>query len=278
MGAHIVEIGENIFDVSLKIYGGIEGLFDLLVSNQDAINQTGLSLCDTLQAGDKLEYTDDFTVNFDIANWLKKNNVQVRNGEHIYIRYDIEKYSKICVKQYNISIIKNAFSLWPAMKSYTSNTDEATVNSFLNYINTNRVWIAEVTTSNITALKNGNYSIASNITVPSRLKVPKMVIKQIGNLSTFTYNLKSNNIAIIDWGDNTAPEMCMVTNKLITIEHCYSDPGNHVINIYGNLGFSFLDLRGIGGTYYPLSEIQVSGEFYSDLQENTTINRLISVQ
>ena len=80
---------------------------------------------------------------------------------------------------------------------------------------------------------------------------------------------------IVDWGDNTAPEMCVVTSTRTTLEHCYEDAGSHIINIYGDLGFSLLDLRGIGGTYYPLTEIQVTGDFYSDLQTNTTINRLI---
>mgnify|MGYP007056252301 CR=1 FL=1 len=80
---------------------------------------------------------------------------------------------------------------------------------------------------------------------------------------------------IVDWGDSTPPEMCVVRNKRTTLEHCYADTGNHVINIYGNLGFILLDLRGINGTYYPLAEISVSGDFYSDYPTDTIINKLI---
>lgn len=276
MGTYIVKAGENIFDIALKIYGGIEGLFDLVASNEDAINQTGFSLNDTLKAGTQLTFTDDFAVNADITNWLVKNNVKVRNGEHVYFHYNIEKYAMSYAKQYNLAIIRNAFRLWPTMKRYSSGApDEKTVEDFLKYVNTHSIWIAEVTEANIPTLESGNYSLMTNLIVPTRINMPRMVVKQTGNLSTFTYNLKKLGVMIVDWGDNTAPEMCVVTSTRTTLEHCYDDAGTHIINIYGDLGFSLLDLRGIGGTYYPLTEIQVTGDFYSDLQTNTTINRLI---
>lgn len=277
MGTYIVKKGENIFDVAMKLYGGIEGLFDLVVSNQDAISETGLSLNDTLEAGTILNYTDDFSVNADIANWLEKNGIKVRNGENIYYHYDIEKYAKAYAKQYNLAIIKNAFRLWPAMKRYSQNAaDEKTIEDFLKYINAHSIWIAVVTDSDIPTLESGNYAIATNLVVPSRLYMPKIVVNHTGNISTFTYNLKKLGVMIIDWGDNSTPEMCVVTSTRTTVEHCYEDAGNHIIRIYGDLGFSMLDLRGIGGTYYPLTEIEVTGDFYSDMQTNTTINRLIA--
>ena len=276
MGTYIVKAGENIFDIALKLYGGIEGLFDLIASNEDAINQTGLSLNDTLTAGMKLTYTDEFAVNSDIASWLDQNKVKVRNGEHVYYHYDIEKYAQSYAKQYNLAIIRNAFRLWPIMKRYSTGVvDEKTVEDFIKYVNTHSIWIADITESDIPTLESGDYSLASNLVVPSRLYMPKMVVKQTGNLSTFTYNLKKLGVMIIDWGDNTPPEMCVVTSTRTVAEHCYEDAGEHVINIYGDIGFSLLDLRGIGGTYYPLTEIQVTGDFYSDLQTNTIINRLI---
>lgn len=276
MGKYVVKDGENIFDIALKIYGGIEGLFDLVASNEDAISQTGFSLNDTLQPGTQLNYTDNFAVNQDIVNWLDKNKVKVRNGEHVYFHYDIEKYARSYAKQYNLALIKNAFRLWPSMRRYSAGAaDVKTVEDFLKYLNTHSIWIAEITEANIPALESGNYSLMTNLVVPSRLHMPKMVIKHTGNLSTFTYNLKKLGVMIVDWGDNTAPEMCVVTSTRTTLEHCYEDAGSHIISIYGDLGFSLLDLRGIGGTYYPLTEIQVTGDFYSNLQTNTTINRLI---
>lgn len=277
MGKYVVKNGENIFDIAMKLYGGIEGLFDLVVSNQDAINETGLSLNDTLEAGTELNYTDDFAVNKDIANWLEKNGIKVRNGENIYYHYDIEKYAKAYAKQYNLAIAKNAFRLWPTMRRYSAGAaSEKDVEDFIKYINTHSIWIAEVTEANIPALEGGNYAQMTNLTlVPSRLYMPKLVVRQVGNLSSFTYNLKKLGVMIVDWGDNSIPEMCVVTSTRTFLEHCYEDAGTHIIKIYGDIGFSMLDLRGIGGTYYPLTEIEVSGDFYSDMQTNTTINRLI---
>ena len=278
MGTYIVKKGENIFDIALKIYGGIEGLFDLLTSNENAINQTGLSLNDTLEPGMSISYTDNFYVNPDIINWMDKNNVKIRNGEHTYFHYDIEKYAKAYAKQNNLAVIKNAFYLWPSMKSYPSGgADAKTIEDFLQFVNTHCIWTGTITIDDVPDFKNKNYSSIYNLVVPNRLNVPKMVVKHTGNFSTFSCNLKEGGVMFIDWGDNNAPEICVATGENKTIEHCYADSGNHVIQIYGNLSFSLLDLRGIGGTYYPLSEIQVEGSFYSDLQTNATINRLINI-
>ena len=276
MATYIVKAGENIFDVAMKLYGGIEGIFDLLVSNTDAQTHTGLSIKDTLQPGTKLNYTEGFQVNMGITQWLEDNGVKVKNGEHVYYHYDIERYAIAYAKQYNLSIVKNAIRLWPAIKRYSAQgADAKTIEDFLKYINAHSIWIEEVTETQIPDFENGNYNYVTTLTPPSRLYMPKIVVQHVGNLSTFTYNLKKLKVMIIDWGDNTAPEMCVITSTRTTVEHCYEDSGNHIIKIYGDLEFSLLDLRGLGGVYYPMSEIEVSGDFFSDLQTNTIINRLI---
>lgn len=72
MNEHIVTQGQNIFDVALQLYGSIEGLFDLLISNPS------LSMCTSLNAGDKLYYHDYFTINQNIVENLPDT---VANGE-----------------------------------------------------------------------------------------------------------------------------------------------------------------------------------------------------
>lgn len=83
MKQYNVRSGQNIYDVALAIYGTVEGLFDLLASND------WLSMETVLSYGMTLNYHEDFIVNPQIANWLKENGVLVKNGEHVYDYQDI---------------------------------------------------------------------------------------------------------------------------------------------------------------------------------------------
>ena len=79
MGKYIVTHGQNLYDVALHIYGSIEGVIDLMMNN------TSLSLDQTLKAGDELVYTDDYTINKDVAAYYKVNKIMPANGErHVY--------------------------------------------------------------------------------------------------------------------------------------------------------------------------------------------------
>lgn len=86
MAQYKVRSGQNIYDVALSIYGSVEGIFDLLVSNRWLNMETRLSY------GMVLDYHEEFIVNKNIAIWLKDNNVLVKNGEHIHNYIDIEKF------------------------------------------------------------------------------------------------------------------------------------------------------------------------------------------
>ncbi len=276
MGKYVVKSGENIFDVAMKLYGGIEGVFDLLVSNQDAITETGVSLHQTLTVGTELTYTDNFVVNQDIAGWLDDNNIKVKNGEHNYLHFDVEKYISSYIKKYNTLVVKNAFSLWPSVSNYDDGgATESDIDAFIKYVNSYCIWVESISVTNISALANGNYSVVTTITIPENFSKPKMVVNQVGLTSSLTYNLKKPSLMVIDWGDNTFPEICKTTSKSIFLEHCYEDVNTHTIRIYGNISFSYLDLRDIGGPYYPLTEIQVAGAFYSKYSSDSTINKLI---
>lgn len=81
MGKYIVHSGQNIFDVALHIYGSIEGIVDLMMSN------TGLSVCDVLIPGTELKYTDGFLINPNTVSHMRMNNITPANGErHVYFK------------------------------------------------------------------------------------------------------------------------------------------------------------------------------------------------
>jgi len=73
MKQYIVSTGENIYDVALKLFGSIEGIVDLLACND-------ISVDDTLSKGTVLNYHDGITINQNIVEWLKENNISVKNS------------------------------------------------------------------------------------------------------------------------------------------------------------------------------------------------------
>lgn len=75
MGKYTITAGQNIYDVAMHLYGSIEGIVDLLINNPE------LSLDDHLKSGDKLEYTDGFTINPDIVAYNRLYNLLPANGE-----------------------------------------------------------------------------------------------------------------------------------------------------------------------------------------------------
>jgi len=66
---------QNIYDVSMAIYGSIEGIYDLLVNNED------LSLDGGVNAGDVLNYNTDNVVNSDIVDYFTNNSIVPKNSE-----------------------------------------------------------------------------------------------------------------------------------------------------------------------------------------------------
>ena len=57
MAIYKVKPAQNLYDVALHLYGSIEGLFDLLITNE------WLSMTTELQPGMELEYHDYFVIN-----------------------------------------------------------------------------------------------------------------------------------------------------------------------------------------------------------------------
>ena len=78
MKQYKVKHGQNIYDVSLQLYGSIEGVFDLLVNNSH------ININDFIDPGTIVNYDEGFQINADMIKWLEDNKVTVANGDHIY--------------------------------------------------------------------------------------------------------------------------------------------------------------------------------------------------
>jgi hypothetical protein len=81
MGSYKVISGQNIYDVALHIYGSIEGITDLLVSNPD------LSMATVLAQGQELIYSDDYVIDPEIVAYNRIHRIIPANGErNVYFK------------------------------------------------------------------------------------------------------------------------------------------------------------------------------------------------
>lgn len=105
MAQYKVRSGQNIYDVALTLHGSVEGIFDLLASNDWLNMETRLTY------GMILNYHEEFAINKSIVIWLKDNGVLVKNGEHIYDHFDVEKFIKQHIATYHPTIINSLSEL-----------------------------------------------------------------------------------------------------------------------------------------------------------------------
>ena len=74
MAIYVVKPNQNLFDVALHLYGSIEGLFDLLISNPD------LCMTSDLTYGQELVYHEEFILNESIVNEFKNKGITPSSG------------------------------------------------------------------------------------------------------------------------------------------------------------------------------------------------------
>ena len=74
MAKYTVKPNQNLFDVALHLYGSIEGLFDLLISNP------ALNMSSDLIYGQELEYHEDFVLNPSIVSEFQDKNIIPSSG------------------------------------------------------------------------------------------------------------------------------------------------------------------------------------------------------
>lgn len=85
MKTYKVKRGQNIYDVALSVYGSIEGLFDLLVNNQE------LSFSTELKGGEELDYDEKSVVFQSVIDTFADDRITPANGERGVYYKDIEK-------------------------------------------------------------------------------------------------------------------------------------------------------------------------------------------
>jgi hypothetical protein len=81
MAIYKVKPKQNIFDVAIELYGSIEGLFDLMITN------TWLTMTTELTTNMELEYHEGFILNESIVSSMKEQNIVPANNErHVYYK------------------------------------------------------------------------------------------------------------------------------------------------------------------------------------------------
>lgn len=79
MPTYKAQANQTLYDIALQLYGTIEGLFDLLISNPD------INMIMDLTPGQELEYHEEFVINQSIVDKFKEGGTSIVNGErHIY--------------------------------------------------------------------------------------------------------------------------------------------------------------------------------------------------
>lgn len=79
MATYTVKPNQNIFDVAIMLHGSVEGLFDLLISNE------WLNMTTELKAGMNLEYHEFYKTNEGIVSEIADQGYLAANGErHVY--------------------------------------------------------------------------------------------------------------------------------------------------------------------------------------------------
>ena len=286
MNTYIVKSGQNLFDVAITLYGSIEGVFDLLISNKDRVGQMPLSYDSKLYPGDVLYYNQDFIINNTIKSYFKDNSIKVANGEHIYLYTNIKEAILQYVDEYNKNVLNTANSLYPSVWDMTENKmlsdyNKANVDNFFRYIYDN-YWgcgftnVEYLARQNVEAGSLEKTSTDENNIYNDNLTKTRMLIIQSGQLSSFSCTLVKHTILGIDWGDMSGVELHIDNGSEQTFEHYYEDGEQHKIMLYGNFIFENLDFTNLNGMYYPTSIINVKGTFKSKFEQDSIINKLIT--
>lgn len=107
MKQYTVRSGQNIYDVALTLYGTVEGIFDLLISND------WLNMETVLEYGMVVNYHEEFIINQQIVTWLDSNNVLVKNGEHIYAYQDVDQFIRDHIEAEHPDLLKTLDDMSP---------------------------------------------------------------------------------------------------------------------------------------------------------------------
>lgn len=251
MNKYITKSGQNLYDVALAIYGSIEGIFDLLISNPDISYETILS------KGTELLYHEDFTLNKDIVTWLTDNKISVRNGNYNIKTTNIKTEIQNWIKETNsqnftlIGSIDNLSDEWTCIAppnlwfdedddlelASESKSSTGIISSSVSSLPTNNITIPSrwgnqqtesITVKNdwILGVKNDFNLDLGAIKYEDQLKYfdkwysNGMIIlpSDKDELEAYYSNVATPKIKIIQSGSSSAINMQIPTNKFIAID------------------------------------------------------------
>lgn len=300
---YITKSEQNIYDIALEIYGSVEGVFDLLLSNEN------ISFDTVLTKNTKVFYHSGFELNKNIVNWLKNNKVTVRNGNYKILSTNvreqiIEWVAKTNSQKFSTSITDKTGdmiappNLWldsevigvsddetPATEqnSEAQVTEESLKDEWTIGVKDNFDIDIDTFGKSQQAQFLDKWYAQGMIVVPSKkeerdayydhVSLPKIKIAQAGNSSSIRMQVPANRFVAIDWGDGTDLDFVHYTKKITEVSHTYEDFGEHEITIYGHNDFTHLDFMKLGGVYYALSDIHVT-VFKTPYTDETTLNKL----
>ena len=303
MNKYITKTGQNLYDVALAIYGSIEGIFDLLISNQN------ISIGTVFNKGTELVSHEDFVLNDDISQWLKDNNVAVKNGNYKITNTDIKDEIKNWLTKTNsqkFTFTDNIYDtpngtmkpdLWKndGETAISSNVDDTkwgkqTISASIikadlpNSIHSQfNIDIREIDDEEKVKILNKLYS-QGMIIIPfkkddkeeyyTNMASPKIKIIQAGKTSAINFQIPANNFIAIDWGDGNKMYFYHYQQETIRAAHNYEDDGEHTIILYGNSEFTNLDFTELNGVYYALTTIYVNKQFVTPYDKDNPINNL----
>lgn len=303
MNKYITKTGQNLYDVALAIYGSIEGIFDLLISNQN------ISISTVFSKGTELVYHEDFVLNDDISQWLKDNDISVKNGNYKITNTDIKDEIKNWLTKTNsqkFTFTDNIYDtpngtmkpdLWKndGETAISSNVDDTkwgkqTISASIikadlpNSIHSQfNIDIREIDDEEKVKILNKLYS-QGMIIIPfkkddkeeyyTNMASPKIKIIQAGKTSAINFQIPANNFIAIDWGDGNKMDFYHYQQETIRAAHNYEDDGEHTIILYGNSEFTNLDFTELNGVYYALTTIYVNKQFVTPYDKDNPINNL----
>ena len=82
---------QSLFDISVQVYGSIEGVFLLAKANN-------ISITDELIAGTQLTYYDSFIIDKTVATYYKNNNIKPSTA----IQNDTELTNRIFTEEFTV--------------------------------------------------------------------------------------------------------------------------------------------------------------------------------
>lgn len=288
MNKYITKSGQNLYDVALTIYGSVEGIFDLLLSNRE------ISLETVLAKGTELSYHDDFILNRDIANWFIDNEVTVKNGNTQIRQFNVLEEIKDWHEKTNSQNFDAITSKFVISVSGVINKPNISIGGQTNRPGTSiggttqrpNTFYSNWGTSNSfnqTALKNSLYA-AGMIELPSDpdeleeyyelAALPKFKIVQLGKESAITMEIPQNHFVAIDWGDGEEMSFYHYKGSPIIARHSYEGVGEHCIILYGTNSFKSLDFTKTNGIYYALTDIKAK-KFITPFPNAEELNKLI---